>query len=78
MFIDSMLPVYTKWYALPFCNWEISLTFGWTELQYLAIVTINRYQIHFWSASLDIDFNTPICEDTENLAETLIGKILSG
>ncbi len=40
---------------------------------------IDRYQERFWSASLDIDCNTHICMcvDTENLAETFIGKLLS-
>ncbi len=40
---------------------------------------IDSYQKRFWSASLDIDGNTRICMcvDTENLAKTFIGKLLS-
>ena len=77
LFIDPMLPVHTKRKALPFLNWEISLTFVWTELRYLVIFNISRNQLHFWSASRDIDVNTPICDDTENLAKTFIGKLFS-
>jgi hypothetical protein len=68
----------TKWYAFSFLNWEISLTFAWTELNYLVILMIKRHQTHFWSASLNIDFDPPICVDLENLAEPFIGKLLSG
>ena len=75
-----MSSVKTERYSLSFFNWEISLTFSWTKLRYLVIFTIDRYQERFWSASLDIDCNTHICMcvDTENLAETFIGKLLSG
>ncbi len=72
-----MLPIHTKLYALPFLNWEISLSFAWIEFQYLSIVTIKRHQNYFWSASLIIDFSIPICDDMENLAETFIGKLFS-
>ncbi len=78
LFTDSMLPYYTKHYALPLLNWEISLTFAWTELIYLVIFMIKMHQTHFWSASLNIDFDPPICVDLENLAETFLGKLLSG
>ena len=74
-----MSSVKTEQYSRFFVNWEISLTFAWTKLRYLVIFTIDRYQERFWSASLDIDCNTHICTcvDTENLAETFIGKLLS-
>ncbi len=78
LFIESMLPYYTKRYALPFLNWEISLTFAQIELKYLVIFMIKRHQAHFSSASLNIYFDPLICVDLENLAETFIGKLLSG
>ncbi len=68
----------TKQYAFSFFDWKISLTFAWTELTYLIIFTINIHQAHFWSASLNIDYSPPIYTDSENLAETFIGKLLSG
>jgi hypothetical protein len=72
-----MLSYDTKQYAFSFLNWKISLTFAWTELIYLIIFSIKRHQAHFWSASLNIDFSPPIYVDSENLAETFIGKLLS-
>jgi hypothetical protein len=74
---NPMYPVKTERYSFSFFNWEISLTFCWTKLRYLVIFRIGRYQDHFWSASLEIDCNTHICVDTENLAKTFIGKLLS-
>ena len=74
-----MHSVQTERYSFSLFNWEIALIFCWTNLRYLVIFTIDSYQERFWSASLDIDCNTPICTciDTENLAETFIGKLLS-
>ena len=74
-----MHPVQTERYSFSFFNWEIALIFCWTKLRYLVILTIDSYQERFWSASLDIDCHTRIfmCIDTENLAETFIGKLLS-
>ncbi len=71
-----MHPVQTERYSFSFFNWEIALIICWTKLRYLVIFTIDRHQERFWSASLDIDCNTHIV-DTENLAETFIGKLLS-
>lgn len=75
-----MHSVQTERYSFSLFNWEIALIFCWTNLRYIVIFTIDSYQERFWSASLDIDCNTPICTciDTENLAETFIGKLLSG
>ncbi len=74
-----MYPVQTERYSFSLLNWEIALIFCWTNLRYLVIFTIDSYQERFWSASLDIDCNTPTCTcvDTDNLAETFIGKLLS-
>ena len=74
-----MHSVQTERYSFSLFNWEIALIFCWTKLRYLVIFTIDSYQERFWSASLDIDCNTRICMcvDTENLAETFIGKLLS-
>jgi len=74
-----MYPVQTERYSFSLLNWEIALIFCWTKLRYLVIFTIDSYQERFWSASLDIDCNTHncTCVDTENLAKTIIGKLLS-
>ncbi len=72
-----MYPVKTERYSISFLNWEISLIFCWIKLRYLVIFSTSRNQDHFWSASLDIDCNICTCVDTENLAETFIGKLLS-
>jgi len=74
-----MHSVQTERYSFSLFNWKIALIFCWTNLRYIVIFTIDSYQERFWSASLDIDCNTPICTciDTENLAETFIGKLLS-
>jgi len=74
-----MYPVKTERSSFSFFNWEISLILCWTKLRYLVIFTIDRYQERFWSASLEIDCNTHICMcvDTENLAQTFIGKLFS-
>ncbi len=68
----------TKQYTFSLFDWEILLTFAWTELIYLIIFMIKRHQAHFWSASLNIDYDPPICVDSENLAETFISKLLLG
>ena len=74
-----MHPVQTERYSFSLFNWEIALILCWTKLRYIVIFSIDSYQERFWSASLDIDCNTHICMcvDTENLAETFIGKLLS-
>ena len=74
-----MHPVQTERYSFSLLNWEIALIFCWTKLRYLVIFKISRYQECFWSASLDIDCNIHSCTwiDTENLAETFIGKLFS-
>ena len=79
LFINPMHSVQTERYSFSLFNWEIALIFCWTNLRYIVIFTIDSYQERFWSASLDIDCNTPTCTcvDTENLAETFIGKLLS-
>jgi hypothetical protein len=73
-----MLSYLTKRYTFSLFDWEILLTFAWTELIYLIIFMIKRQQAHFWSASLNINYDPPTCVDLENLAETFIGKLLSG
>ena len=75
---DSMSSYLTKQYTLSLFDCEISLIFAWTELIYLIIFMVKRHQAYFWSASLNIDYDPPICVDPENLAETFIGKLLSG
>ncbi len=74
-----MHSVQTERYSFSLFNWEIALIFCWIKLRYIVIFTIDRYQERFWSASFDIDYNTRICMcvDTENLAETFIGKLFS-
>ncbi len=64
-------------YSLSFFNWEVSLTFAWSTFIYLVIFKISRNQKLYWSASAEIDFTPHNYVDTENLAETFIGKLLS-
>jgi hypothetical protein len=72
-----MSSVKTERYSLSFFNWEVSLTFAWSALIYLVIFKISRNQKLYWSASTEIDFTPHTYVDTENLAETFIGKLLS-
>jgi len=72
-----MSSVKTERYSLSLFNWEISLTLTWTKLRYLVIFRIGRHQSHVWSASIEIDCNPHFYVDTENLAETFIGKLFS-
>ena len=44
---------------------------------YLVIYKITRHQTHFWSASIMIDYDPHAYVDTDNLAETFIGKLFS-
>ncbi len=44
---------------------------------YLVIYKITRHQTYFWLASIMIDCNPHGNVDTENLAETFIGKLFS-
>ncbi len=44
---------------------------------YLVIYKITRHQIYFWSAIIMIDYKPHAYVDTENLAETFIGKLFS-
>jgi hypothetical protein len=72
-----MSSVKTERYSLSFFNWEVSLTFAWSALIYLVIFKISRNQKFYWSASAEIDFTPHHYVDTENLAETFIGKLFS-
>ncbi len=72
-----MSSVKTERYSLSFFNWEVSLTFAWSTLIYLVIFKISRNQKFYWSASAEIDFTPHHHVETENLADTFIGKLLS-
>ncbi len=72
-----MSSVKTERYSLSFFNWEVSLTFAWSTLIYLVIFKISRNQKFYWSASAEIDFTPHHYVDTESLADTFIGKLLS-
>jgi hypothetical protein len=72
-----MYPVKSKRYSISFFDWEISLTFTWSELRYLILFKIGRDQGFAWSASIKVDCDPRVYVDPENLAETFIGKLLS-